>query len=462
MRAPAISIVIAVRNRADTLRRLLERLTMQRGVERGDFEVIVDDDGSTDGTREVAAQLASRLDLVITGPADPIAAAATAFRSAVGRNRAMAASRGETILVLDGDVIPGPFVVQAHLERHRGRPGELAVAGAMAGYPQAIEARGPEHMQPPPPDELIDRLPGLLMTDPERWADHRRPVLARWPGLVGCPSGWLWVYGFNLSFGREVALEVGGFDEQFQGWGGEDTELTYRLHRRGVLMRFEPRAWAVHTPHPTRFRADQLRQTLDYAVGKHGCPHYELLAWGAFDPLREAEVPGVRMMLAEREPPAALPGPALAEALAAAGLAPGARVAWFGARPPDTAVACAMHSRPQEAASSGGRHDGCALIGLFLPWADGAHDAAVVVDYWARLEQLPLLSLSSELLRVARAVYFVGATAVARGRLVRWLAEAGARASAHAGTVEVVSLTSPLVEQPGVQLGKWNRALKPG
>jgi glycosyltransferase involved in cell wall biosynthesis len=200
MTAPAISIVTAVRNRADNLARLLERLTLQRGVDRADFEVIVDDDGSSDGTREVAARFASRLVLRITGPDDPAAAAAQPFRSAVGRNRAMAAARGETLLILDGDVIPGPFVVQAHLERHHGRPGELAVAGAMAGYPHAIEERGPEHMQAPPPDELIDRLPGLLMADPARWADHRSGVLARWPGLVGCPFGWLMVFGFNLSF----------------------------------------------------------------------------------------------------------------------------------------------------------------------------------------------------------------------------------------------------------------------
>ncbi|HEU4731360.1 MAG TPA: glycosyltransferase, partial [Kofleriaceae bacterium] len=240
MTAPAISIVIAVRDRADTLRRLLEHLARQRGVERADFEVIVDDDGSADGTREAAARFAPGLDLQITGPADPAAAAAAAFQSAVGRNRAMAAARGETLLVLDGDVIPGPFLVQAHLERHRDRPGELAIAGAMAGYPHAIEERGPERMQAPPPDELFDRLPGLLMADPERWGDHRQRVLARWPGLVGCPFGWLFVYGFNMSFGRQVALDAGGFDERFRGWGGEDTELVYRLHRRGVQMRYEP------------------------------------------------------------------------------------------------------------------------------------------------------------------------------------------------------------------------------
>lgn len=465
MTVPAISVVIAVRNRADNLRRGLERLLVQRGALRTDFEVIVDDDGSTDGTRDVAARFASQLGLRITGPAEP---ATTQFRSAVGRNRAMAAARGDTILVLDGDVIPGPFVIQAHLERHRDRPGELAVAGAVGAYPHAIEERTSEHLQAPPPDELYDRLPGLLMTDPERWGDHRRGVLARWPGLVGCPIGWLFAFGFNLSFGRQIALDAGGFDEQFLGWGGEDTELTYRLYRRGVQMRFEPRAWAVHTPHPTRFRADDMRRQIEYAIGKHGCPHYEILAWGAYHPPREAEADGLREMLAERERPTALPGAELAAALDAAGLARAARVAWFGALPPGTDIRPAVHSRPQEAASSGGSHDGCALIGLFLPWPDhgapdarGGFDAAVVIDYWARLERVPLLSIGVELLRVARVVHFAGGSASQRQRLVRWFVDAGAAVAATAGgPAEVVTLAAPPADLPGVPLGRWSPAIR--
>ncbi|HEU4731663.1 MAG TPA: hypothetical protein VFT22_27395, partial [Kofleriaceae bacterium] len=218
-----------------------------------------------------------------------------------------------------------------------------------------------------------------------------------------------------------------------------------------------------HTPHPTRFRADQVRQQLDYAIDKHGCPHYELIAWGAYDPPREAEAQDLRLVLAERERPAALPGPELTRALHAAGLGRDARVAWFGARPPDTGVIPVVHSRPQEAVGSGGSHDGCALIGLFLPWPDAVLDAAIVVDYWARLERLPLLSLGAELSRVAHAVHFVGADPAARGRLARWFTEAGAKVAAtHTGAIEVVSLASPPVDRPGARLGKWSPALRPG
>jgi glycosyltransferase involved in cell wall biosynthesis len=456
-RDPSISIIIAVRNRAENVNRCLGRLIAQQGIPRADFEVVIDDDGSTDELREVVARFEPHLDVRIVGPTT----ATGPFRSAVGRNRAMAAARAEVILALDSDVLPGPFLVQAHLDRHRDRPGELVIAGAMAGYPSAITDRGPERMQAPPPEELFDRLPELLMKDHALWADPRRDILARWPGLVGCPFGWLFIYGFNMSFGRRAALEAGGFDEQFSGWGSEDTEFTYRLHRRGLAMRYEPRAWAVHTPHPTRFMAAEVRRQLDYIIAKHECPHYELVAWGAYDPPREAEAQEVRLLLAERERPSRLSGPELTTALIACGVARDARVAWFGAIPHDTGVVPAVHSRPLEAASSGGSHAGCALLGLFLPWPAGELDAAVVVDYWARLERLPLLSLGSELLRVARQVHFVGAGAAERQRLARWFGASGAvTTTTRTGTIEVVSLMSPPVEHPSCVLGKWSAALR--
>ena len=117
-----------------------------------------------------------------------------------------------------------------------------------------------------------------------------------------------------------------------------------------------------------------------------------------------------------------------------------------------------VHSRPLEAASSGGSHDGCALLGLFLPWPDAELDATVVVDYWARLEWLPLLSVASELARVARQVHFVGGDASARDRLRRWLGAAAI--TSRTGAIEVVSLRSPPVEPPGTALGKWSPALR--
>ena len=53
----AISVVIATYNRIDSLLWLLDDLRVQTGV-RGGFEVIVVDDGSADGTADIADELA--------------------------------------------------------------------------------------------------------------------------------------------------------------------------------------------------------------------------------------------------------------------------------------------------------------------------------------------------------------------------------------------------------------------
>ena len=90
---PLFSVVIPTYNRAAKLQRALESLA---GQTCRDFEVLVCDDGSDDGTREVVAAFADRFQLVYLweknwgGPARP-------------RNRGIAVARGEWVCFLDAD-----------------------------------------------------------------------------------------------------------------------------------------------------------------------------------------------------------------------------------------------------------------------------------------------------------------------------------------------------------------------
>src|SRR6266545_511842 len=90
---PFFSVVIPTYNRAEKLRRALESLLHQS---YGDFEVLVCDDGSTDGTREVVSAYAGELQISYLweenwgGPARP-------------RNRGIAAAQGKWVCFLDAD-----------------------------------------------------------------------------------------------------------------------------------------------------------------------------------------------------------------------------------------------------------------------------------------------------------------------------------------------------------------------
>jgi len=52
----------------------------------------------------------------------------------------------------------------------------------------------------------------------------------------------------NCSVGAADFWAVGGFDEDYRGWGFEDTDLGYRLARNGVNFILDLDAWAVEMP----------------------------------------------------------------------------------------------------------------------------------------------------------------------------------------------------------------------
>jgi hypothetical protein len=89
--APRVSVIIPVRNRAGMLRETLEALRSQTF---GDFEVIVADDGSTDGSADVAASFGHRV--VGTEGVGAVAA----------RTAAVATAAGQILAFTDSDCVP--------------------------------------------------------------------------------------------------------------------------------------------------------------------------------------------------------------------------------------------------------------------------------------------------------------------------------------------------------------------
>lgn len=118
--APAVSVVIPVYNRRTFIGRAVESVLAQAGV---DLELIVVDDGSTDGTAEAVAAVGDpRLRLLHQSPNQGQSAA---------RNRGIEASRGELVGFLDSDdlAMPGRFLAQA--ERFACTPDLVILAGTV-------------------------------------------------------------------------------------------------------------------------------------------------------------------------------------------------------------------------------------------------------------------------------------------------------------------------------------------
>jgi len=86
--SPKLSIVAPVLNEKENLRELLEGVD---DFEFKDYEILIIDGGSSDGTREVAKEFGAR---VVDGPQEGMAAA---------RNKCIEEAQGEYILMVDAD-----------------------------------------------------------------------------------------------------------------------------------------------------------------------------------------------------------------------------------------------------------------------------------------------------------------------------------------------------------------------
>lgn len=194
-RRPALSVVIPVHNGGRDLERCLRRLRDSRGT---DFELIVVDDGSTDGSAAVAGWFGARIHTNAT-PEGPASA----------RNTGAKAASADLVFFLDADVAVHPDTLTKAVARFEADPGLSALFGS---YDDEPEAPG-----------LVSRYRNLLhhfVHQQGQFVDDVRPAHSFW---TGCGI-----------IRRAAFLEVGGFDPRLYARPAiEDIELGYRLTRAG-------------------------------------------------------------------------------------------------------------------------------------------------------------------------------------------------------------------------------------
>jgi len=217
-----ISVVVTTYNRPDALRAVLDGLAAQS--DRG-FEVLVADDGSRDDTR---------LLVEATGAAFPVPLTHVwqedrGFRAGAARNRASVQARGDYLVFLDGDCVPRPDFIARH--RALAEPGWM-VAGNRILLSEAFTRAA-----------LDARLPLHAWSNAEWRAARGRGEINRTLPLLYLPLGplrklaatrWQRVRTCNLGVRTQDFVRVGGFDETFEGWGFEDSDLAVRLINAGI------------------------------------------------------------------------------------------------------------------------------------------------------------------------------------------------------------------------------------
>ncbi len=205
------SIVIATKDRERYLDRTLASLAGQTGAPS--YEVVVADNGSSDGTRAVAQRYAAG-SLPVRYVYEPLP------NRGMARNRGVEAARGEYLLFCDDDVQAPPGWVAAHAAAHLDG-GDRIVNGPILNVPS--------------------------------YETRPQPAAANYSRAFLCTC--------NASLRKSAFQRVGGFDEGFDLYGWEDTELGVRLRESGLRWRFAWDAYIWHIKPPAE-------QTLAVESGK--------------------------------------------------------------------------------------------------------------------------------------------------------------------------------------------------
>ena len=242
------SVVIPTYNRSRILLKTLDALSHQTPESDQSpppcYEVIVVDDGSTDGTEETVRDLQNRT----SATSGQLSAARCQLhylrqpnrKQGAARNAGAKQARGDFLVFLGDDTIPAPDFLSRHAAARRTRmesapDSRLVVIGRTRWAQHLAATRFMEYI-----GEQGWQFGFALITDPER-----------------VPFNFF--YTSNLSISRRFFVDSGGFDEDFQEYGWEDIELSVRLLGQGMQLIYEPAAVTWHD-HPTSLRSFIRRQ----------------------------------------------------------------------------------------------------------------------------------------------------------------------------------------------------------
>ena len=217
-----ISVIVTTYNWAAALELCLNSLYAQSDRH---FEIIIADDGS------LAEQLTLTKSYLADSPV-PIYYVYhedQGFRAGTIRNKAVAQSSGEYLIFLDGDCMVYSDFIATH--RYLAESG-FFVAGNRVLLSQAFTQ-----------EVMTERLPlyeksvaYFLKLRLQDKINRLMPFLKLPLGFLRKiqPKKWQKAMTCNLAIWREDFLRVNGFDELFQGWGYEDSDLVIRLIHSGV------------------------------------------------------------------------------------------------------------------------------------------------------------------------------------------------------------------------------------
>lgn len=182
-------------------------------------EILIADDGSGISTRDVVKHFEN----ISPVPVHHIWHEDRGFRLAAIRNKAIAASSGEYVIQIDGDLILHRHFIQDHII--------FARKGCFVTGSRGIIT---EMLTQKVLNGEITSLSPLMKGISSSNNAVRSPIASLLYLTFGPTRS---PRGCNMAFWREDLIRVNGYDERFNGWGYEDAEICIRLKNCGIKQR---------------------------------------------------------------------------------------------------------------------------------------------------------------------------------------------------------------------------------
>ena len=235
-----LSIIVTVYNRFDYVKNIIKCLKNQT---YQPFEVIFTDDGSREDLKKLLKLEKENCDFKIKH----IYQKDLGFRKSRACNNAVLEAEGDYLIFLDQDALFPNDLLSTFVKRiKKSYFSIMRVIWTDHNQKEKIQRKfdsGVNYKELI--DEIeVDQLKGLkkhLFRDKYNNFRFRLGMRDRGTGLMGI--------GFGLY--KKDYIEINGYDEDFEGWGGEDADLGLRLYLSGLnSITFSTKLPSFHMCHP--------------------------------------------------------------------------------------------------------------------------------------------------------------------------------------------------------------------
>lgn len=214
-------------------------------------EVIIADDGS----RQDTAELIKKYQITFPCPLIHSWQEDDGFRLSASRNKAIALASSEYIVLIDGDMVLDPNFILSHKknarENHFVQGGRVLTNKSLSllmlkmAYTPKLFDKGIKNRH----NSINSNLLSKIFSKVKNTARSTR----------GC----------NMAFWRDDCISINGFNEDFVGWGREDSEFTHRLLNlklNRLYLKFAGVAYHLHHNEASRELIDDNEKILERTI----------------------------------------------------------------------------------------------------------------------------------------------------------------------------------------------------